>query len=52
MKKGLFYHASSPSPSFFSSYLVDGGLLTLSRYPIEYTEFMPFKFGILSDSLS
>lgn len=30
-KSGLFFFADSPSPSFFSKYLVDGGLLILSR---------------------
>lgn len=31
-KNGFHYFASSHSPSFFSTFLVDGGLLTLSRY--------------------
>ena len=52
MKKGFYYHAESPNPSFFSSYLVDGGLLTLSRYPIVQEEFCSFKYGVLSDNLS
>jgi hypothetical protein len=30
-KAGLFFYCDSPSPSFFSKYLVDGGLLILSR---------------------
>jgi hypothetical protein len=30
-KAGLFYFVDSPSPSFFSKFLVDGGLLILSR---------------------
>jgi hypothetical protein len=31
-KSGLFFYCDSPSPSFFSTCLVDGGLLILSRY--------------------
>lgn len=31
-KSGLFFYCDSPSPSFFSKFLVDGGLLILSRY--------------------
>jgi hypothetical protein len=31
-KSGLFFYVDSPSPSFFSKYMSDGGLLTLSRY--------------------
>jgi hypothetical protein len=52
MKQGFFHHAESPNPSFFSSYLVDGGLLTLSRHPIIYEEYRSFKYGVLSDNLS
>ncbi|KAL4486458.1 hypothetical protein ABPG72_018412 [Tetrahymena utriculariae] len=52
MKQGYFYHATSPSPSFFSSYLVDGGLVTISRFPIIEKSYRPFKYGVLSDNLS
>ena len=31
LKSGFLYFAESPSPSFYSTFLVDGGLLTLSR---------------------
>jgi hypothetical protein len=34
-KSGLFFYADSPSPSFFSKFISDGGLLTLSRYFLE-----------------
>jgi len=34
IKKGFLYHASSPSPSLFSSYIVDAGVAILSRNPI------------------
>jgi len=30
-KSGLFYFVDSPSPSYFSNFLTDGGLLILSR---------------------
>ncbi|CAK84271.1 unnamed protein product (macronuclear) [Paramecium tetraurelia] len=51
-KLGFTYQAVSPSPSFFSSQMVDGGLVTLSRYPILSHEFKEFPYGILSDNLS
>jgi hypothetical protein len=31
-KAGFLYYADSVSPSFFTSFVVDGGLLVLSRY--------------------
>jgi len=31
-KSGFLYYADSTSPSFFTSFVVDGGLLVLSRY--------------------
>jgi hypothetical protein len=52
MKQEFYSHESSPDPSFFSSYLVDGGLLTLSRFPIIKKEFHAFSYGVLSDNLS
>jgi sphingomyelin phosphodiesterase len=52
LKKGFYYHAEAPNPSFFSSYLVDGGLLTLSKFPIIYEEYRAFGYGVLSDTLS
>jgi hypothetical protein len=30
-KSGLFFYCESPSPSFFSKFLIDGGLIILSR---------------------
>ncbi|EGR34302.1 hypothetical protein IMG5_017300 [Ichthyophthirius multifiliis] len=51
-QQGFLYYSCSQSPSFFSSYLVEGGLLTISRYPIIQTEYKPFKYGVLSDNLS
>lgn len=51
-KAGFLYYADSPSPSFFTSFVVDGGLLILSRFPILVSEFKPYPYGIFSDSLS
>lgn len=51
-KSGLFFYCNAPSPSFFSKFMVDGGLLILSRFPIVDTLFRPFKYSVLSDSLS
>jgi len=51
-RSGLFFYCDSPSPSFFSKFLVDGGLLILSRFPIVESEFRPFKYCVLSDSLA
>ena len=49
---GLFYFTDSPSPSFFSKTIVDGGLLILSRFPIIEYQFRPFRYSVLSDSLA
>ena len=51
-KNGFHFYSSSVSPSFFSTFLVDGGLLTLSKFPIVATEFKAYKYCILTDSLS
>lgn len=51
-KAGFLYYADAVSPSFFTSFVVDGGLLVLSRFPIIASEFKPFPYGIFSDSLS
>jgi endonuclease/exonuclease/phosphatase family metal-dependent hydrolase len=51
-KSGLFFYCDSPSPSFFSTCLADGGLLILSRFPIVLSEFRPFRYCVLSDALS
>ena len=47
---GFPYHATSQSPQPESHFVVDGGLITLSRFPILDSEFVPFKYGIFSDS--
>jgi len=52
MKAGFHYHAQSDEPSLFSSYVTDGGLLILSRFPILEVEFRPFDYGVLADAIS
>jgi len=42
----------SDPPGFFSGYATDGGLVILSRFPIVYSEFSPYPYGVLSDALS
>lgn len=49
IKKGFLHHSSSPSPSFFSTFLLDGGLAILSKHPIVSSKFYPYTFGIFSD---
>lgn len=38
-KAGLLYHAVSDLPGLFSGCFTDGGLLTLSRFPIVESDF-------------
>ena len=40
------------SPSFLSKYLIDGGLVILSRFPIISYVYIPFKYGVIADSLA
>ena len=51
-KAGFFFYCSSPIPNIFSKYTIDGGLLILSRFPIIEHHFVPFKCGVLSDSVA
>jgi hypothetical protein len=51
-KAGLIYHAVNTSPGLFSGYATDGGLVTLSRFPIVESEFEPYDYGVVSDALS
>jgi endonuclease/exonuclease/phosphatase family metal-dependent hydrolase len=51
-KAGFLYSAVSPTPSMFSKYLTDGGLLVLSRFPIVKNEYNPYPYGVFADSLS
>lgn len=49
--KGFKYYAESPSPSFWNLYLMDGGLLVLSRFPIAKINFRSFEVGCFPDDL-
>jgi endonuclease/exonuclease/phosphatase family metal-dependent hydrolase len=51
-KTGFFFYVDTSSPSFLSKYLVDGGLLILSRFPIVSYAYYPFQYGVISDSLA
>lgn len=51
-KAGLMYHAVGAVPGLLSGYATDGGLLTLSRFPIVESEFFPYEYGVVSDALS
>ena len=46
---GMPYHAFSPGPQFFSTYCTDGGLLTISKFPIVRSEFARYKFPAVGD---
>jgi sphingomyelin phosphodiesterase len=49
---GFPYHAKSSLPGLFTGKLSDGGLLTLSRFPIIESEFKPYPIGVFSDAIS
>ena len=49
---GFNYVIRSPSPPLTGKHLIDGGLVIVSKYPIESTEFYMFKRSIFSDSLT
>ena len=51
-KMGLKYYASPKVPSFFSKYLVDSGLLILSRYKIVEDDFYEYYITISGDAVS
>ncbi|TNV84966.1 hypothetical protein FGO68_gene15440 [Halteria grandinella] len=51
-KAGYFYHRTSDPAPLFSSMLLDGGLLTISRFPIVESEFKPYPISMLSDALT
>ena len=46
---GFEYHANSPPARFFSSYICDGGLLILSKFPIVHNYFHLFETPAASD---
>lgn len=52
MKAGLMYHCCTKGPSFLSNSFTDSGLLIMSRFPIVFSEFFTYSYGVLSDALS
>jgi sphingomyelin phosphodiesterase len=48
--QGLKYYLAPKVPSFFSKYLVDSGLLILSRYPIVEHDFYEYFLNISGDA--
>ena len=51
-ENGYLYYLSSKSPSFFSKFLIDGGLLLISRFPIIDSKFITYDYGVMSDGMS
>ncbi len=51
-RQGLKYYLAAKVPSFFSKYLIDSGLLILSRYPIVEHDFYEYYMNISGDSPS
>jgi len=49
---GFFFYVDTCSPSFVSKYMVDGGLLILSRFPIVEHSYMQYRYGVVADSLA
>lgn len=44
-KAGFRYYAAAPKPATLSYHFIDAGLIVLSRYPIEASEFCPLPPG-------
>jgi sphingomyelin phosphodiesterase len=51
-KAGFMYHSVCDPAPLFSSALLDGGILTISRFPILQNSFHSYNIGCLSDTLS
>ena len=49
---GFYYIAESPQPGAFSGYMIDGGLLILSRLPIVEREFEVYRDSAMPDSMA
>ena len=47
---GFPYHAQCTYSSATSAFGSDGGIVTMSRFPIVEKQFSPFKYGVHSDS--
>jgi len=45
-EKGLLHYAITERVGLFDSYLIDSGLLILSRYPIVETDFIIFPQSV------
>ncbi|EFA75685.1 putative sphingomyelinase [Heterostelium album PN500] len=51
--QGFKYHATSPLPSYLkSTFLVDGGVAIISKYPIVKQEYLLYQQGVDSDMLA
>lgn len=50
--KGFLYSTHAPAPGFFRPQVIDGGLLILSRFPIEESDFLGFGNGLFPDLMS
>ena len=48
-KYGMPYHAFSPQPKYFSTYCSDGGLLTISKFPVTSSDFLKYNFPPVGD---
>lgn len=44
-KRGFYYYYGSPEPGFLSPFSFDAGLLIISRFKIEETDFYPFTYA-------
>lgn len=49
---GFFFLVDTSSPDFISNYMVDGGLVILSRFPIVSHYFQKYRYGVIADALS
>lgn len=51
--KGYRYNTHNPDPAILSGYVVDGGLLIISRFPIVTSQFYEFKVAaVMSDCMA
>lgn len=51
-KQGFFYAVEAPKPSFWDHYLIDSGLVILSRFPITHHDSLSFSRYASDDSMS
>ncbi|EGC29213.1 hypothetical protein DICPUDRAFT_159232 [Dictyostelium purpureum] len=52
-QQGFKYYSASPLPAYLkSTFLVDGGLVVLSKYPIVATDYFLYEQGVDSDMLA